>query len=75
MMSTEDLKSIAAMEITFLLSGEIADVQAEVMKCNTEGFKYATWVYKLSHFLNISWNNFITYQRRLKHRHFKNNNQ
>ena len=54
MMSIEDVKFIAAMEITLLLSGQIADVQAEDMKCNTEGFKYGTWVYKMSHFLNIS---------------------
>ena len=54
MMYIEDVKFIAAMEITLLLSGEIADVQAEAMICNTEGFKYVTWVYKISHFLNIS---------------------
>ena len=54
MMSIEDVKFIAALEITLLLSGEIADVQAEGMKCNIESFKYGTWFYKMSHFLSIS---------------------
>ena len=53
-MSIEDMKFIAAMEITLLFSGYIADMQAEAMKCNIEGFKYGTWVYKMSRFLTIT---------------------
>ena len=54
MMSIEDMKFIAAMAIILSLSGQIADVQAKALKCNTEGFKYGTWVYKMSHFFNLS---------------------